>query len=116
MFNRVFKSRASERDVTTDQHRQKRLLVAIELEILSCQSEKDGLGRRYKAAQDESMLLLHALESRSDAALDKRLLDQEANLMKCERRLEQLAKQAAFLQDVKSALIEGFASTETSVS
>ena len=108
MFNRVFKSRALERDVTSDQARQKRLIAAVELEISACKTETDGLSRRMKSAQTESMLLLHALESRSDPALSKRLTDQEANLMKCEKRLEQLSKQADFFEQLKSTLQADF--------
>jgi hypothetical protein len=108
VFKRAFQTRTLERDISTDQSRQKRLLAALKLEISACQTENEGLSLRMKTARSESVLLLHALESQPNPSLEKRLREQETSLMICERRLQHLEKQAAFLNQMKNILEASF--------
>jgi hypothetical protein len=104
VFKRVFKTRASSRDLNNDKDRQNRLVLAVNVEIAAGRFEHDGLSRRSKSARDQAVSLLHALDSGSDTSLEKRLREQEIDLMRCEKRLAELSKQIDFLERCKSIL------------
>jgi hypothetical protein len=105
LFN--FRTRSPERDDATDARRFDRLARLLDELADEISAERSGLERRYRSATTDAAFLVEAIEN--DAASDRskgRVDDLTDSILRCERRLDALARQASVLDELRRTLAD----------
>jgi len=96
-----FRIRSPERDQATDQSRFDELLQSIHKAISAVERESNGLRARAEGARASASFALEALDDDHDnVVIDERIRALTDTLLRCEQRLEQLDRQARFLDQL----------------
>ncbi len=102
-----FRSRSAERDDATDQRRFDRLARVLNELTDEISVERSGLERRYNSETVDAAFLVEAIEN--DGASDRsngRVDELTDSILRCERRLAALSRQAAVLNGLRMTLTE----------
>jgi len=100
-----FRTRSAERDEATDAGRLDRLERLLDELTTEISIEKAGLENRYRAATTDAAFLVDAIENDSvSERSNERVDDLTAAILRCEKRLGVLARQAVLLDDFRKEL------------
>jgi hypothetical protein len=111
MGGRGFKTRSSERDVTTDRERTQSIMTAIENGLAAAESEQLGLKRRLDDVLARASV---SVGNGSDEYLDREAHRTEAlnffdgEIVRAEGRLKELATMIAHFKFMKTAMLTRF--------
>lgn len=109
--DQFFHARSIERDAENDRSRVSSITRLVESSLASARTERAGLMRRLDDARTRAVALSGNApdEYLTREAADNRLLDQcEAEILKGQRRLDQLTDNIAHLQFIRAALLTRF--------
>jgi hypothetical protein len=96
-----FRTRSPERDSETDIGRLSRMTAFLEQIAVEIAAEQAGLSTRYRDEVSDAGFLLAAMENDEVSGRSRaRAEELTTSIMRCERRLETLSRQAGLMREI----------------